>query len=337
MFRHSLSRIPLVVNHCSKRRLYTVPEIELLQKDQGIKGLYSKEGLAKAWFDRSEYYTKKLNEETSENSIVLNLDHIVEEFYKEPTKKNLFENASLLSSLKFSFESLDHVNELKYPNKINLPNKSVLNESLLLKTPLLQTSESLINSPSNENLEKWIIDSFGSLVEFKTLLINSAKSIKGDGFTWLVVEKLNRRTVKYENMYVLNSYGSGQPNSNVSNYLSQLKYFNEREKELANEKNSKDLDGNASPIIEDTDKSNDSLAFRSMKYSYESTLFSSLSEASDRFFEQERSFVPVLAIDASPKAYLHDYGVFGKETYLENVWNCINWERVASRLPNRDI
>ncbi|AOA62711.1 37S ribosomal protein, mitochondrial [Komagataella phaffii CBS 7435] len=44
-------------------------------------------------------------------------------------------------------------------------------------------------------------------------------------------------------------------------------------------------------------------------------------------------FVPLLAINASPYAYLSDYGVFGKRVYLENVWNCINWPTVASRWP----
>ena len=44
-------------------------------------------------------------------------------------------------------------------------------------------------------------------------------------------------------------------------------------------------------------------------------------------------YFPLLAIDASPKAWLHDYGVFGKQKYLDRVWESIEWKLVENRLP----
>ncbi|VVT47097.1 mitochondrial 37S ribosomal protein mS42 [Magnusiomyces paraingens] len=41
--------------------------------------------------------------------------------------------------------------------------------------------------------------------------------------------------------------------------------------------------------------------------------------------------VPLLCINSSQRAYLHDYGVFGKRTYLENLWNTIDWQIVNAR------
>ena len=49
----------------------------------------------------------------------------------------------------------------------------------------------------------------------------------------------------------------------------------------------------------------------------------------------DTTYVPLLAIDASPKFWLYDYGVFGKKEYLNRVWDSINWSVVESRLPQK--
>lgn len=42
--------------------------------------------------------------------------------------------------------------------------------------------------------------------------------------------------------------------------------------------------------------------------------------------------LPILALNLWDPAYLHDYGVTGRSEYLENAWNCINWDVVNKRL-----
>lgn len=41
--------------------------------------------------------------------------------------------------------------------------------------------------------------------------------------------------------------------------------------------------------------------------------------------------IPILNINVWQHAYLHDYGVFGKRRYLENVWDSIDWVKVTDR------
>jgi len=47
--------------------------------------------------------------------------------------------------------------------------------------------------------------------------------------------------------------------------------------------------------------------------------------------------VPLLNINCWEHAWLEDYGITGKERYLEAVWDRINWNVVASRWPFRDV
>lgn len=53
----------------------------------------------------------------------------------------------------------------------------------------------------------------------------------------------------------------------------------------------------------------------------------------DRAAKKERDWsLPLLAISFWDVSYIHDYGVTGKADYLMNVWDCINWDVVNSRL-----
>ena len=44
-------------------------------------------------------------------------------------------------------------------------------------------------------------------------------------------------------------------------------------------------------------------------------------------------FVPILCLNAWQHTYLHDYGVTGKRDYLKNLFDCVEWRVVASRMP----
>jgi Fe-Mn family superoxide dismutase len=46
------------------------------------------------------------------------------------------------------------------------------------------------------------------------------------------------------------------------------------------------------------------------------------------------NMVPLLNINAWQHVYLTDYGVAGKRKFLENAFNCINWDIVVNRLPS---
>lgn len=49
--------------------------------------------------------------------------------------------------------------------------------------------------------------------------------------------------------------------------------------------------------------------------------------------QDERDFtLPILGINYWDTSFINDYGVNGKEEYLRNFWNCINWNVVNKRL-----
>ncbi|KAG5517846.1 hypothetical protein PMAC_000300 [Pneumocystis sp. 'macacae'] len=48
----------------------------------------------------------------------------------------------------------------------------------------------------------------------------------------------------------------------------------------------------------------------------------------------ETLLVPLLTVNCWEYAWIHDYGVFGKETYLRRWFDCINWEIVVERQAN---
>lgn len=286
------------------RTLYTVPALKIADenRDKGLTGLYTKEGLQKAWYDRAQHYVDKLNKHSDNTGKESSVESIVQTYYREPHKKEVYENASLLYNTQFAFECLAPMNPLLELSKKEIPSNLGVLE--LLKTPPFETDLDLTNVPANEELSKWIKDSFGSLLELKTLLINSAMGIKGDGFVWLVTEKLLRRVDSYESLFVLNTYGCGQPNSNFTEHLSSVRPVEEQNTEFV-------LFWDETPLID------------------------SLEEANEKYHAKKKRLEPLLAIDASPKAYLHDFGVFGKREYLERVWESINWDLVAARMPKR--
>ncbi|ODV59166.1 mitochondrial 37S ribosomal protein mS43, partial [Ascoidea rubescens DSM 1968] len=225
--------------------------------------------------------------------------------HSTPKKENIYRNASLLYNLNFAINSLNSIVQSHplTPNKQYNPFTSpdipqLSSPDQLLETPSI--SIEISNPIQNMDLNAWIKTSFNSIHEFKTLLLNSAHAIKGDGFTWLVARQDNSQgKIFVDDLFVLNTYNSAQPNNVQSDYLSHLKKV-----------------------------------YLKIQEAHESPLFSSIEEAKAKVRSVSKvSYIPLLAVDASPKAYLYDYGVFGKKVYLERLWNCIDWDVVASRMP----
>lgn len=73
-------------------------------------------------------------------------------------------------------------------------------------------------------------------------------------------------------------------------------------------------------------------------FSRETKVDSEAQESADAFglggSQAVTNMVPLLNINAWQHVYLTDYGVAGKRKFLENAFNCINWDIVANRLPS---
>ncbi|SCU91820.1 LADA_0F12288g1_1 [Lachancea dasiensis] len=291
-------------------RAYITPSLEHLKRGTGLSGVFSEKGLKTAWFDRAELYTENLNKYLSQSE-EKPLESIIHENAKSASKRDIFNQASQLYNLKFAMSCLYGNDQ---PTITTKPGPQSL-----LKTPELELNYK--NDPrqtGNERLSSAIASSFGSLIEFRSLLLNSNKAISGDGYTWLVARKVNTSqreslvsgNVEFDWLYVLNTYNAGSPfNFNKVGHMSDLK------KQLSKLK----------PVDEEAQADIESNPLQ----------VKSVQEARDSESYKSTTYVPLLAVDASPKAWLTDYGVFGKEAYLERVWESIEWNIVEQRLPAR--
>ncbi|EJS42220.1 mrp1p [Saccharomyces arboricola H-6] len=302
------------------RRYSTRHALEHLKEGAPLQGLFSVNGLQKAWFDRVKYLDTMLNNSTNEAQ-QKPLETLIHENSKSASKKHIVNYASSLYNLRFGMSSLQGCVETS-PEECPR-----LGPEALLQTP--DFNRTLTNEPSttgNERLQKALDSSFGSLMEFRTLLMNSNLAISGDGFTWLVARRqLDKRTnhnstsnrdIEYDKLFILNTYNAGTPfNFSTSGIMNELNnQYNNLEKQRVKEAGK-------------LDDSEMTAKHAKTKFIYETQ--------QKGFSGKEVSYIPLLAIDASPKAWLTDYGVFGKQEYLKRVWNSIEWKIVESRLPQR--
>lgn len=312
---------------------YNLPKIPLLEdlrvNQQDFKGLLSNSSLNQLWFTRGENIVKDLNELLVENQITPpnNLQELISLTINKPEFHKIYTDSSLLYNLQFFFESLK---ESSVAEKYEFKR---LDESAFFQNP--DINEPTINLPQDEQLTNWLVASFGSIGEFKNLLLNSAKAIKGDGITWLIaqpnVSELSLRSYgfnnsmselnepKYTKLSIMNTYNAGTVDDSIrSGQLLKLQQQKAAKEALQNEH---DKDASS---VED-------------KLSQNDNYLGSVKDAELNYLFSDKKIVPLLAIDASLRNYLLDYGVFGKAQYLENVWNCINWDTVKQRSPPRFI
>lgn len=331
---------------------YTLPTIPLLDnlkisKDE-FKGLYSNNVVNELWFKRGEQLVEGLNQLLEENNInpPSDLNELITLTFNKPDLYGIYSYASLIHNLQFSLESLkpNESEAGKYSIKKSEPND-------LLKTPSI--SQTFNNEPTDPNLREWIINSFGSIAEFRTLLLNSAKGIKGDGLVWLVAQATysestmrnnqfssNANDFKYSTLSIMNTYNAGIVDDSIrSGQITKLKQQKQAKiaslrKKIQERKHiTKDQEVN-----EESENGNEEDALAALES--EASLLSDLTlgtveEAEAATLYSDRKLLPLLAIDASLRNYLLDYGVFGKQQYLDNVWDCIDWDVVSKRAPIR--
>lgn len=329
----------------SSRRFvsYNLPTIRLLDsfksESGGLPGLYSAKTIEELWYTRGQSLVDNLNSQVEKNKVEnapANLDELIRVSYSKPDLQDLFSSASLLHNLQFYLESLKANTDRSYC-------KSDI--SALLETP--STSVKISNEPSNVALAEWIVDTFGSMAEFKTLLLNSASSIRGDGTTWLVAQATYSQSamrdgsnsgVTFDSLAIMNTYNAGIVDDSIkSGQLSKMKHHKLAKSHAADRRESERKELGVTEVenvLSQIDQQEDAAKFAPVVNPMDEVTLGSVEEAENMLFT-DRKLVPLLAIDASMRAYVEDYGLYGKRQYLENVWHCVDWDVVASRTPNR--
>ncbi|GEQ71817.1 hypothetical protein JCM33374_g5503 [Metschnikowia sp. JCM 33374] len=318
---------------------YKLPETPVFQtiraSETGFPGLYSHKAFNDLWFNQGEKLTARLNHEIQELGVTntsADLNELIASTFNTPELRNITTSASKLHNLQFCLESLRPNESAQDAVPTTKPGVEAL-----LETPSIETK--FENEPTNEALREWIEDSFGSIAEFRTLLLNSAKAIKGDGITWLVAEASYSESslrsgvqadLSFSKLAVMNTYNAGIVDDSVrSGQLSKLKQQKAAREEAAarRQQERNEMENSASEQPETADETT--------QVTHDDTVLGTVEEAEEALLYSDKKLVPLLAVDASMKAYLADYGVFGKSQYLENVWRCINWDVVSERAPGR--
>lgn len=299
-------------------RSYSTLSVENLVKNESLPGLFSAKGLNAAWFERAELYTQRLKRLTHDQ-LDGSLEKVIAQTSRSALKREIHIYAQLLHNLQFSISALR-------PNS-RYESSMYRGSADLLSAPL-EDPQIITNDPRAKNMNKladMIDKSFGSMVEFKTLLLNSNMAINGDGFTWLVTENLSSDKastildpVGHEMMlYVVNTYNAGSPtNINSSGIMEDME--NQLNKDLKKQRSEAALQEPENPAESTwSERVRDKQKKAAYNYSHNRTV----------------SYTPLMAIDASPKSWLTDYGPFGKREYLNRIWESIDWSIVQARLP----
>lgn len=311
---------------------YILPSIPLLDNlrvgNKGLDGLYSQKQVGELWFERGQSLVNGLNQLLEDNKVTnapSDLNELITLTFNKPELYGIYSYALMLHNLQFCMETLKPNDSTGAASLV-----SKKGESALLETPSIATTFS--NEPKETALREWIQDSFGLIAEFRTLLLNSAQGIKGDGVTWLVAQatysestlKTGNSDVSFNKLAVMNTYNAGIVDDSIRlGQVTKLKQQKQAKLEAVKRRQQErsEIEGT---VVEETEpvKEND-------------LVLGTLEEAEEALLFSDRKLLPLLAIDASMRAYLPDYGVFGKQQYLSNVWDCIDWDVVSRRAPHR--
>lgn len=263
----------------------------------GIKGLFSSTGYNTAYVSRLEHHSSSLRDilQAKNYANQASTEQYAKDHATDAMNKGLFQHASSLYNLQFSYARLGE-------NRDTKAGISKSSADALFETP--KENKDITNPPTGRLL-KLIESNFGSLEEFKTLLLQSANAINGDGYTWLITrsvpESINLNAAyKLEDLSIVNTYNAGSPRNFSASQIT--KFANQIQSEETESKTE--------------ERSSTILPLNRIEE------FSALKD----------NIIPLLALDASPKAYLADYGVYGKTQYLENLWNSVDWDIVENDL-----
>ena len=303
-----------------------------------FEGLFTNNAINQLWFQRGQQLVQNLNQHLAqtnngllsdtntsgtndngnENIVNYSLNEIVSITMNKPELFHIHKNATNLYNLQFFFENIRQLEQ--QPQEI-IPS----GPEVLLKTP----KDQFKNVPLDKELVDWIEHSFGSIQELRNLIINSAKGIKGDGTVWLVAEstmsenylsKSNFSSPLFHNLAIVNTYNGGMiDDSERSGQLRRMKSVLQQQQQQEEEEEGE------GKSTENKQKNNSTSEFE----------LGSVEQAELETAFHNKRLVPALAIDVSPRNYLIDYGAYGKQQYLENVWECIDWDIVLRRLPPR--
>lgn len=253
-------------------------------KTNGVPGLLGKEGYRLAWTDYQSMLVSKLNEliagEPIENDTAKDLTL---KFARDPMNASIFNHASMAHNNAFFFQTLSTA-----PRKLE----------------------------TCPQLQDVLINAFGSIETLKMTMLDTAASMFGPGFVWLVYARDqggNSMVARKGSWKLLTTYIAGTPYPEAG--------FRQQGIDM----------NNANP---DSYKS-----YMQSQHLQPTNSAGSFGAYSAHGREQAKlppggtSLMPVLCVNTWEHVYIYDYGLRGKRQYLEEWWKIIDWAVVQQNMP----
>lgn len=158
---------------------------------------------------------------------------------------------------------------------------------------------------------------WGSVTAFKSAFSAAALGMSSNGFLWLVLDDVTSQFA------IVPTFGAGTVlvQNRVQKYprgIEKLASLEQREAESANP----------------SDTSGAAPAYRPSTTTVTTDvpqIIGDITGAMRRPEDVGQKLSPLLCLSVNEHAWLPDWGIWGKETYLSRFWECVNWELVSQR------
>lgn len=239
-----------------------------------MAGLFSTTGYQLGWITYQEMMLRKLDEllagEPDEKEDIKNL---VLKYARDPQNASVFNHASSAWNNHFFYQGM-------------APNPQPLNRY--------------------KNIENGLIGSFGSIDTLRTTMLDTAASMFGPGYVWLVY--LPNIPGREKGGYrILTTYAAGTPFPEAGHREQRIDANNHTPESYSAYQNSVGAFGRSSAA-----------ARKAAKIPPGGT-----------------AAVPVLCVSTWEHSYIYDFGLTGKRKYLADWWDTIDWYRVEQRVPEQ--
>ncbi|PPJ54866.1 hypothetical protein CBER1_06061 [Cercospora berteroae] len=280
------------ISATSRLQKHSVPPLAFDEtfEEKGVPGLFSKDGYNLAWKQYQSLLVQKLNELTAGEPIAdKDPKDLALIFARDPLNASLFNHASMAFNNHYFFNSL---------STAPLP---------LYKAP--QLSESLVKT-------------FGSIETLRETMLETATSMFGPGFVWLVwarnidnssASRGSSLASRSGSWRILTTYNAGTPFPEAGYRQQGLDMAN-------NTQNSYQAWVQQQAMI----PGNTAGAFGAYSHS---------GQAAAKLPPGGTNVMPVLCVNTWEHVWLYDFGVAGKRQYLNDWWNAVDWGIVQERAP----
>ncbi|KAF2435167.1 manganese and iron superoxide dismutase [Tothia fuscella] len=178
-----------------------------------------------------------------------------------------------------------------------------------------------------KNLERSLINDFSSISTLRAAMIATANAMFGPGFVWLVrtnVQGINKSPRRFK---ILSTYAAGSPLSGAHNRRQPL------------DMNTQNVGTATAAGLGPGNASLQGLSeaeFRRQTEVQNHVGFQSHNQTDTSFGGV--ALTPVLCVNTWQHAWMIDYSAYGKESFLTNWWDHINWDVVMQRsgLPSSE-